>query len=194
MKLNVRNLVQTALTVVLLSSVGAYAQGHGGNAGGAQNNERAAMQNDRTAAQNDNRGAVASELKSGNAAHASAQAFMNVNPESTVGNLAEYKDARQAVMNAYEDAGISPNASYQARDMFMIEGRIQAVKVALEGLVKTSPTYTEDHDKLVASLTSLEAELVLAAALAREADAIYMVGADTLSSEALMALLGMINE
>ena len=89
-----KKLVLTALTVTLLGSGAVFAQGNSGNSNGhgASNNG------------NNGRGAIASELKWRNAAHASAQAFLNASPDSAVGKLATLVNTTNALEQGYADA------------------------------------------------------------------------------------------
>jgi len=190
MKLNTKMVVLTALTITLLSSGGAFAQGKSGTAGSNRNNTGGGNSQ---AAQDGNQGAIASELKWRNAAHASAQAFLNASPNSAVGKLAIYKEATEAAEEAYVTAGVNP-VGYIARDVSVIEGEIAAVGIAIGELDELSLTYEEDLGVLVASLAALETELELVEVLVVEEEAIQLVGADTLSGEALTALWELLNK
>ncbi|MCK4860994.1 MAG: hypothetical protein KAS85_03645 [Rhodobacteraceae bacterium] len=86
-----KKLVLAALTVTLLGSGAVFAQGNS-NGNGASNNG------------NNGRGAIASELKWRNAAHASAQAFLNASPDSAVGKLATLVNTTNALEQGYADA------------------------------------------------------------------------------------------
>ena len=95
--MNTKKLVLAALTVTLLGSGAAFAgSGNNGNGRGAADNERNTNGN----------GAIASELKWRNAAHASEQAFLNASPNSAVGKLAALRDARDEAAYAYVEAGV----------------------------------------------------------------------------------------
>ena len=206
MKLNTKMVVLTALTITLLSSGGAFAQGKSGTAGSNRNN--AGGGNSQAGAQNGNQGAIASELKWRNAAHASAQAFLNASPNSAVGKLAIYKEATEAAEQAYAVAGVVDPDAYIARDILVIEGEIAAVLTAIGDLDindpiydplsptfdPTAPTYEEDLGLLGAELAALESELELVEVLVVEDEAIQLVGADTLSDEALTALWELLNK
>ena len=97
-------MVLATLSIALLSGGAALAQGKG-KSDEARNDG------------NNGNGAIASELKWRNAAHASAQALLNANSGSSVGGLATFKDATLAaegaalaVQGAYEAAGVDPDA------------------------------------------------------------------------------------
>ena len=92
-----KQIVLTALTIALVAGGAAFA-GPGGN---GKSNGRGASDNGRNS-----NGAAASELKWRNAAHASAQAFSNANPNSAVGILATLKNASAAADEALELAGL----------------------------------------------------------------------------------------
>ncbi|MFN3661967.1 hypothetical protein [Yoonia sp.] len=115
------------VAVTPLTSSAAYAQGNsGGNGAGNRGNGRAAEQRGRnnaenrsngrasTAGERSNRGALASELKGLNAAHASAQAFANAAPDSMPGKLAAFKNEYQSVY----DATVSLNDATKALEDF----------------------------------------------------------------------------
>ena len=196
--MNTKKLVLTALTVTLLGSGAAFAQGNGNSNGhGASDNG------------NNGRGAIASELKWRNAAHASEQAFLNANPNSAVGKLATLRDATQAATDAYEAAGVDP--ADPLRDPTLIQadvdglsgagGSIEAVQADIDALDPTSPTYEDDLVALAeelapleVELAQLEAELALPDSVAAQEEAEAVVGVDDLSDEALTALWDMLNK
>lgn len=82
--MNTKKLVLTALTIALFSGSAAFAGGGGksnnGNGRGASDNGR------------NSNGAIASELKWRNAGHASAQAFLNANENSSVGSTRDFQN------------------------------------------------------------------------------------------------------
>lgn len=202
--MNTKKLVLTALTVTLLGSGAAFAQGNS-NGHGATNNG------------NNGNGAIASELKWRNAAHASAQAFLNANPDSAVGKLATLRNAAQATADAYAAAGVDPVDPL--RDPVAIQadidaisglgGPIEVVQGEIAALDPASPTYeidlialSEELAALEAGVAQLEAELALPTTLtgtqAAEAEAEAVVGIGIgegqLSPEAVAALWEMLDK
>lgn len=195
--MNTKNLVLTALAVTVLSSGSVFAKDNGngnGNNGNGNGNGN---------------GAVASELKWRNAAHASAQAFLNASPNSAVGKLATLRDARVATAEAYEATGIAPGT--ELRDPLVIQAEI-------DGLVAPTRTSEEVQAEIDLALaveppldvTALQTELAAAKAyeglvaeleatnllnvvLAAEAEAGAVVGVGELSVGALEALWGMLD-
>ena len=177
--MSTRKLVMTALTVTLLGSGAAFAQGKSeGRSHGAHDNG------------NNGRGAIASELKWRNAAHASAQAFLNANPDSAVGKLATLVNATNAIDDAYAAAGVDPDA--ELRDPLDIEADIATIDGEILALDPLSPTYDDDLAALEAEIATLEAELALPetleAAEETKEEAEEVVGVADLSPEAVEAL------
>lgn len=196
-----KKLVLTALTVTLLGSGAVFAQGNSENSNGHGANDNG----------NNGRGAIASELKWRNAAHASAQAFLNANPNSAVGKLATLRNAAQATADAYTAAGVNP--ADPLRDPVDIQtdidaisgagGSIEGVQADIDLLDPASPTYefdraslTEEMEALEAIAAQFQAELILPTTLVgtqdAEAQAEAVVGIGTgdgeLSPEAVAAL------
>lgn len=188
--MNKTKLVLAALTVTALSSGAVFAQGNGNGNGNGN-------------------GAIASELKWRNAGHASAQAFLNANPNSAVGKLATLRDATQATTDAYAAAGVDPLDPL--RDPALIQadidaisgegGSVELVQADIAALDPTSPTYEADLAALAAELAAmeaaaaqLEAELALPTTEAAQAEAEAVVGIDDLSEEALAALWELLAE
>ena len=191
--MNTKNLVLTALAVTVLSSGSVFAKDNGNGNGNGNNGN----------------GAVASELKWRNAGHASAQAFLNASPNSAVGTLATLRDARVATAEAYEATGIEPGSDL--RDPLVIQGEIGALEVP----TRTSEEVQAEIDLALAvepplDVTALQTELAGAQAyeglvaeleatnllndvLAAEAAAGEVVGVGELSTGALEALWGMLD-
>ena len=187
-----KKLVLTALTVTLLGSGAVFAQGNSGNSNGNGANDSG----------NNGRGAIASELKWRNAAHASEQAFLNASPNSAVGKLATYRAATEALAAAWEEAELGPDAivrppeDVQAEiDLYIEIPRTSAeIQIAIdEAAVAGTDTTLLEAEKLAAEayealLVELELSESLAGVIAAEAEATAVVGADLLSEEAYDAL------
>ena len=200
--MNMKKIALTALTVTVLGSTAAFAQGKGNgveNGGGASNNG------------NNGNGAIASELKSANAAHASAQAFLNANPNSAVGMLATMRDdAAQAASDAYEAAGVDPEDELRTPEdiqadidaLSELDRTIEAIQGDIAALDPESETYEADLAALAEELAAREAELAtLALELAlpealeaAEDEALASVGLDDLSDEALIVLWDLLDK
>lgn len=197
--MNTKKLVLTALAVTVLSSGAAFAGNNGNGNGNANGNANG----------NNGNGAVASELKWRNAAHASAQAFLNANPDSAVGKLATLRDTTQATADAYAATGIVPGT--ELRDPEVIQGEIDALVVP----VRTSEEVQAEIDLLLALdppedvtvlglelaeaetyealVAELEATNLLIEVLAAESEARAVVGVDALSTAAYDALWDMLD-
>lgn len=89
-----------AMTAVALAGPALAAKGGNGN-GNGRGNSANAQSGEKG---NNGRGAIASELKGLNAAHANINRMMNANPESQVGQIHAYQQAIQGAMTAGEDA------------------------------------------------------------------------------------------
>ncbi len=196
--MNTKKLIFTALAIALLGSSAVFAQGNGNSNGqGARDNG------------NNGNGAIASELKWRNAAHASAQAFLNANPDSAVGKLATLRDAAQATADALDAAGVVPGTDI--RDPADIQADIDALDVPplTSEEVEEAIDFLLDFDQL-ADLSTLEEDLAAALAyeallaelevseslvdvLAAEDEAADVVGLGDLSDDAFAALWDMLN-
>lgn len=185
--MNTKKLVLTALMVAMVSGSAAFAGpgGKGNGNGGGNENSRGARDNGRNT-----NGAIASELKWRNAGHASAQAFLNANEDSAVGQLATFKNTTQAVLELYAAAGVVAGA--ELRDPTLIDADILLVQADILLLDPLSGTFDADLAALNAKLAQLEAEQTLPAdlvePLAAEEEAAEVVGIDDLSDAAIDAL------
>jgi hypothetical protein len=213
--MNTKKLVLAALTVTLLGSGAAFAQGNGNgnsNGHGASNNgNHGASNNGNHGASNNGnngRGAIASELKWRNAAHASEQAFLNASPDSAVGKLATLRDAAQATAEAIALAGLEPGTEIRApldiqADIDLLtaptrtaeEIAAELTQAIIDNLDTTDLVNelaaAEEYEALV---TELEVSEGLADVLAAEAEAGAVVGLDELSDDALDALWDLLNK
>ncbi|OUS05383.1 hypothetical protein A9Q96_11570 [Rhodobacterales bacterium 52_120_T64] len=219
--MNTKKLVLTALTVALLCGGTAFAKNNGNSNGNSENSSGNSGDNGNHGNEGNNgnngndgnngNGAIASELKWRNAAHASAQAFLNANPDSAVGKLATLRDATLAAASAYAAAGVDPAdplrdpADIQA-DIDAISGAgglIEAAEAEIALLDIASDTYGADLVTLTGTIAALEEDvLVLEAELAlpdvpevqAEIEAKAVVGVEELSEEALAALWDLLNK
>ncbi len=145
-----------SLALAPLTADFAHAQGNsagkdgGGGKGGAGNRETRSERTAQARGNGQGRGALASELKWLNAAHASPQALANASPDSMPGRLAVFKESYQSVY----DAKVKLD---EANDALAL-----AQKAALPDI---DPTEQEYIDALDAFLASPE-YLVLAGAVA----------------------------
>lgn len=124
--------ISSVVVVTPLTSNAAYAQGNsggkgnGGERGGGNNAEN--RSNGRVeGSQRPGRGALASELKGLNAAHASPQALANASPDSMPGKLAAFKNEYESVYDAtvaFNDATAALE-SYPAFSTEFEEGTIE---------------------------------------------------------------------
>ena len=89
-----------AMTAVALAGPALAAKG--GNGNGNERGNSANAQNGEKG--NNGRGAIASELKGLNAAHANINGLMNANPDSQVGQIYAYQQAMQGAMTTGENA------------------------------------------------------------------------------------------
>lgn len=109
-----------AMTAVALAGPALAAKG--GNGNGNERGNSANAQNGEKG--NNGRGAIASELKGLNAAHANINGLMNANPDSQVGQIYAYQQAILAAQeaggdldywsNLYEELGSTDAATYNA--------------------------------------------------------------------------------
>ncbi|WP_146636136.1 hypothetical protein [Nioella nitratireducens] len=172
--------IATALTVPTLAHAQGNGQGHGnggnsGNGGGHGNAGGQSGDHENAGDNGNGHGQVASALGGLNAAHASDQAFAHAAAESTVGQLAPYREAVGAVDDAYLDwqvayaAYIAEQNGYSGRG----SGEIQA---DIDALDQTSDTYDDDLAALNAELDAAvnhENDLVALATTSNEAAAVY---------------------
>ncbi len=120
---NARKLARGAIvvaTAVALAGPAVAAKGGNGNANG----NRANAQSQNAEKGNNGRGAIASELKGLNAAHANISGMMNADPDSQVGQIYAYQQAIVAAKeaggdldywgNLYEELGETDANSYGA--------------------------------------------------------------------------------
>jgi hypothetical protein len=156
----------------------------------------------------ENHGALASELKGLNAAHASPMALANAAPNSQVGRIAAYAGAVQAVAAAQETlaaleadlAALSqesprPSADIQAEIDALAdpEGADAEAAASLTEELAAALSHEESTGALTAEIKALAAEIAASEQL--QADALLAAaGGRTLSPEALAelhALLGL---
>jgi len=153
--------------VFLLSADQAFAQGKGncgnngnGNGRGNGNQPSASQQNvDGDEGSEDEgkpgRGAIASELKGLNAAHANINALMNASPNSQVGRIASYYFA----VNATDDLLADIAAAEGYFDAETLES-IAAYEDAIAALDPESPTYDAELEALTNSLNKVYEDLI----------------------------------
>jgi len=153
--------------VFLLSADQAFAQGKGnsgnngnGNGRGNGNQPSASQQNvDGDEGSKDEgkpgRGAIASELKGLNAAHANINALMNASPNSQVGRIASYYFA----VNATDDLLADIAAAEGYFDAETLES-IAAYEDAIAALDPESPTYEAELEALTNSLNKVYEDLI----------------------------------
>ncbi len=199
-----RKLLHVGATALMLSTIAtvstfvtadtAYAERGNGNGNG---NGRANRGNSERG--NNGRGAIASELKWMNAAHANANAFANASSNSRPGQLntfkEEYAAAQAAVASAQEalDAAEDDLAEAEAiRDFLLTLDETTYVPT------ETYPTYAEalaaaENNVLFYSgaVTTAEGELAAANALV-DAAVDGLDGGSDLSEDAFAALLSML--
>lgn len=101
------------------------------------------------------RGAIASELKGLNAAHANINALMNASPNSQVGRIASYYFA----VNATDDLLADIAASEGYFDQATLD-EIAAYEDALAALDPESPTYDAELEALTNSLNQVYEDLI----------------------------------
>ena len=100
-----KNLCRGAVVVTtVVALAGPALAAKGGNGNGNSNGNRANAQSQNSDKGSNGRGAIASELKGLNAAHANINGMMNANPESQVGQIYAYQQTMQGAMTAGEDA------------------------------------------------------------------------------------------
>lgn len=194
--MNTKKLVLTALTVTLLST-GAAIAGSGNNGNGNSNGNGASNGG------NNGRGAIASELKWRNAAHASAQAFLNANSNSAVGKLATLVNATDDAAAALVLAGLRDPAVIQA-ELDLLTAPTKTSKELQDEI--DAALYANSSADVSGLLTdlgkalayeALEKELKDSLALPEvqaQAEAEAVVGVDDLSDEALAALWDMLDK
>ena len=153
--------------VFLLSADQAFAQGKGnsgnngnGNGRGNGNQPSASQQNvDGDEGSEDEgkpgSGAIASELKGLNAAHANINALMNASPNSQVGRIASYYFA----VNATDDLLADIAAAEGYFDAETLES-IAAYEDAIAALDPESPTYDAELEALTNSLNKVYEDLI----------------------------------
>jgi|LGVE01.1.fsa_nt_gb hypothetical protein len=193
--MNTKKMVLTALAVTLLSTGAAYA-GPGNNNGNS--NGHGARDNGRNT-----NGAIASELKWRNAAHASDQARLNADPNSAVGILATLVnttgalDEANAALAAFDETYEGPipaGSTADAYDALIAAGYDEATYV--EGVDLVQDGLLAAYGEAVAYETAkiiFEESLELEALQTAKTDAETAVGIgigepDELSAEAVEAL------
>ncbi|WP_212522894.1 hypothetical protein [Actibacterium sp. MT2.3-13A] len=117
------------------------------------------------------RGALASELKGLNAAHASPQALANASPDSQVGRIAAYRDAILAEETARQDLELADQNLADARDALATlqseySGRSAAdIQQELDAALAAQTVDQDAVDALEAELAEAEAHEADVAAL-----------------------------
>ncbi|MCT2541028.1 hypothetical protein [Sedimentimonas flavescens] len=97
-----------------------------------------------------NHGAIASELKGLNAAHASPNALANASPNSQVGRIATYKAAVEAGMLAdkkLDDANVELAALDEKLAGYSTERTVEEIDGDLAGLTEPTPTDLVEGDE-----------------------------------------------
>jgi hypothetical protein len=169
--------------------------GNSGNRGSDRNGERPS-----------NHGAVASELKGLNAAHANPTAMENAAPTSRVGQLAAYKDAALAsqeaagnvaaateALAAAEAALADASAAYAGRTSHEISDEIAGLDPAAPDYVDQLNALSEelaeaeDHE---AAIAGLEADVVAAEAALAEVESAAASAEETEAAALLEAANG----
>lgn len=92
-----------AVVMAAVALAGPAIAAKGGNGNGNSNGNRANAQSQSADKGNNGRGAIASELKGLNAAHANINGMMNANPDSQVGQIYAYQQTMQSALAAGED-------------------------------------------------------------------------------------------
>lgn len=113
--------------------------GGGGDKNGAGNRESRSERTAQVRGNGNGRGALASELKGLNAAHASPQALANAAPDSMPGKLAAFKESYQSVYDA--------KVALQDAEEALADAQADAVI----GLVPATPEYTAALNGFLAS-------------------------------------------
>ncbi|HMO06812.1 MAG TPA: hypothetical protein PKD10_04075 [Paracoccaceae bacterium] len=141
------------------------------------------------------RGALASELKGLNAAHASPQALANASPNSQVGRIATYRDAVLGTRSATGDIADAQTVLAAARDALSAydgsyDGRTRAeIEADIARLDPESPDYDAEFagsfEDPEAALSGLQDDL--AAAVAHEDGREELAGAVTAAEDDLAA-------
>jgi hypothetical protein len=185
----------SAVITTSLTTTAAYAQGNSGGKGNSGErgggNDRDDRSNGRseTSASNEprGRGALASELKGLNAAHASPQALANASPNSMPGRLATFKNEYQSVYDATVALNDATTAleSYPAFSSEFEEGSVEYDEALA--------LYEAERSRLETVVSDAEAALIDQSAGYTESYA-ALTGGVQLSTEAeeeLMRLLGL---
>ncbi len=159
----------TPVAMALLLPAAAMAQGNGqghgngagqGNGGNSGNGGTAGNQGNGTGpsgthgnAGGNGHGQVASELGGLNAAHASDQAFAHAAAESSVGQLAPYREALDDVDEAYLDWQVAYAAYIAERDGYTGRGS-EEIQADIDALDESSDSYDDDLARLNAELAA----------------------------------------
>jgi hypothetical protein len=146
-----------------------------GNGNGNSNSNSQGNANGQGKDGNNGRGAISSELRGLNAAHASDTAFLNASPNSQVGRIAVYRDAAVATETAKGEWASAYDAylAYQATYTGPTAADLTALLAATD---PTAPEYATLTSQLQTAQT-YETELARLAGLSNDAAGLYQEAA-----------------
>ena len=184
------------------SNAGGSSNAGGGGASGGGNGGAGDLP-DQAADKAESRGALASELKGLNAAHANPTALDNADPDSQVGRIATYRDAAQdtqdaqATVDGTQQAIDDLVAAYDGRSTDEILADIDALDPDDDGYddalaeLEAELEQAEAHEAELAELEAELAEALLAydTALADEEEALLAASDGRVLSDAALAEL-----